>query len=554
MEKNFYDLQEMLQITIKEHSSKASYGFVGQEAMSWQEFGKEVENYSQLLAQKGIGYGDKVALISPNMPQWCVAYYSIINLGAVVVPILTEFSEHEMLNIIEHSEAKAIFVHQKFEFKLKELKNDNILVLEISEGETIRDTNINIENPSLFNKVEPSDLAAIIYTSGTTGKSKGVMLSHKNMVSQLDMLYALQPITSDDVFLSILPLPHVLEASLSFLYSAMKGSSVYYLDKPPVPSVLMPAFKTVRPTIMLTVPLIIEKIFKSKIYPELTKSKFMRLAYSFPPMRKFMHRKASAMLQENFGGRVRFFGIGGAKLDKNVERFLLEGKFPYAIGYGLTETAPLIAGANPQMVKWQSTGPSVKNVELKIDNPDPKTGEGEIWAKGDNVMLGYYKDEELTREVLTENGWFKTGDIGTFDKNGWLFMKSRLKNVIIGANGENIYPEDIEIVINSHNVVSESLVIEHKGRLVALVNFNVEEIERKYEELKDNLSQKVSDFKQEFDIIIEKHKEELIKYVNSRVSKSSMIFQVVSINSDFDKTPTQKIKRYLYANPKLVGI
>ncbi|MDD4576897.1 MAG: AMP-binding protein, partial [Bacteroidales bacterium] len=298
---------------------------------------------------------------------------------------------------------------------------------------------------------------------------------------------------------------------------------------------------------MLSVPMVIEKIFKSKVYPELTKTPLLRTMYSIPFMRKIMHKKACSKLMETFGGRIRFFGIGGAKLDKTVERFLLEGGFPYAIGYGLTETSPVIAGANPTMVHLQSTGPAGAGVKLIINNPNPRTGEGEIWAKGDVVMKGYYKEPELTKQVLTEDGWFKTGDIGLIDKKNRVFIKSRLKNVIVNSNGENIYPEDIESVINSFKGVLESIVVEQKGKLVALVNFNIDEMEKHYEQLKENVSNRVDEIKDELDTKVEKIKAELVEYVNSRVSSSSRIAYVIHIKTEFDKTPTSKIKRYKYA-------
>jgi long-chain acyl-CoA synthetase len=546
MEHNFSTLQQMLQHNLKNYASKESFGFAGQKPITYKEYNDKVADYATLLASYGIKSDDKVALLSPNSPQWCIGYYSIVYLGAVVVPLLNEFSGHEIDNILEHSEAKAIFVTQRFFEKHQTVMQKYPLIIDI---DTLKIFHTTLE----FSKVEPAifmsqedDVAVIIYTSGTTGKSKGVMLTHKNLISELKMLFILQPVHSHDVYLSVLPLSHALEASLSFLYSVMRGASVYYLEKPPTAPVLLPALKQVRPTFMLTVPMIIEKIFKNKVYPELTKTPLMRTLYSIPFMRKVMHKKACAKLMETFGGRMKFFGIGGAKLDKTVERFLLEGGFPYAIGYGLTETAPVLAGANPTMVHLQSTGPAMQGVELKINNPDPKTGEGEIWAKGDNVMKGYYKEPELTKQVLTEDGWFKTGDIAYIDNKNRVFIKSRLKNVIIGSNGENIYPEDIETVINSFRGVLESIVVEKKGKLVALVSFNMEELEKQYEHLKENVTHRVDEIKVEIDAKVEKLKKELVEYVNSRVSVTSRISQVVDIKNEFDKTPTLKIKRYKY--------
>jgi long-chain acyl-CoA synthetase len=253
-----------------------------------------------------------------------------------------------------------------------------------------------------------------------------------------------------------------------------------------------------------------------------------------------LHRVAGKQLYKSFGGELKFFGIGGAKLDGVVERFLRDAKFPYAIGYGLTETSPVLAGTRPFKGTWQSTGPALKGVELKIHDPDPVTGEGEIWAKGDNVMKGYYKEPGITAEVLTEDGWFRTGDLGSFDKKNYLYIKGRLKNMIVGASGENIYPEEIESVINNFPNVIESVVIQQKGRLVALVHFNMEELEKKFQHLKEEISDKL-------ETTLDEMREELHAYVNARVNSFSQLKAVVVYSEPFEKTATQKIKRFIYS-------
>jgi long-chain acyl-CoA synthetase len=265
----------------------------------------------------------------------------------------------------------------------------------------------------------------------------------------------------------------------------------------------------------------------------------LKLLYKVPFMRKKLNEAAGKKLSKTFGGELKFYGIGGAKLNKTVEKFLIEAKFPYAIGYGLTETSPLLAGANPQKSVIESTGPAMEGVELMIHNPDKITGEGEIWAKGPNVMQGYYKEPEMTKEVLTSDGWFKTGDLGTFDANNNLYIKGRLKNMIVGASGENIYPEEIESVINNFRYVAESLVIQQKGKLVALVHINMEELEKKYQHLKSEMTKQ---YEEKIDEILA----ELQEYVNSQVNKYSQINKVVLQPVPFQKTATQKIKRFLY--------
>jgi long-chain acyl-CoA synthetase len=290
---------------------------------------------------------------------------------------------------------------------------------------------------------------------------------------------------------------------------------------------------------MLTVPLIIEKIFRSKVLPAFTGSRVLNLLYKLPPVRKVLHRVAGKKLMETFGGELTFFGIGGAKLNKTVERFLIEAKFPYAVGYGLTECAPLLAGFNPSNAVLQSTGPACIGVELKLVKCTENHHEDEIWARGPNVMLGYYKEPGMTSEMITPDGWLKTGDLGAIDANGVVYIKGRVKSMIVRANGENVYPEDIESVINNFTHVVESLVVEQKGKLVALVHFNKEEIEQRYLHLKSEVSDYV-------DNRIEELRLELQEYVNSRVNKFSQLQVIVAQPDPFQKTATQKIKRFMY--------
>lgn len=289
---------------------------------------------------------------------------------------------------------------------------------------------------------------------------------------------------------------------------------------------------------MLSVPLIMEKIFKVQVQGKFTKNHFSRMIYKTPLFRKIIHRIAGKKLYQTFGGRLKFFGIGGAKLDARVERFLKEARMPYAIGYGLTETAPLLAGAAPNQTKLQSTGYAIRGVELKIHEPD-KRGVGEIWAKGPNVMVGYYKNPEATAEVLTQDGWFRTGDFGKFDSSKRLFIKGRQKNVIIGAGGENIYPEDIESIINNSHYVLESLVVEEDGYLVAKILLDIEHIEKQYEHLKTIIEEKKDQYHEWL--------EHLKKDINNTLNKNSQVRKVEVMDKPFEKTASQKIKRFLYS-------
>ena len=359
----------------------------------------------------------------------------------VIVPVLPDFTADEIRNVLEHSESKVLFVSERLSGRIA-AGTDLVSMIRLDDFQVIRGQQPEQGVAPQSVEVDEQDVAAIIYTSGTTGRSKGVVLTHKNITFVAAGSFHVFPINHEDVFLSFLPLSHTYENSIGMLYPIMYGASVYYLEKPPTAAALLPALAKIRPTMMLSVPLIMEKIFKVQVQGKFSKNHFAWMIYKTPVFRKLIHRIAGKKLYQTFGGRLKFFGIGGAKLDARVERFLKEARMPYAIGYGLTETAPLLAGAAPHQTKLQSTGYAIRGVELKIHEPD-KNGIGEIWAKGPNVMVGYYKNQEATDEVLTPDGWFRTGDFGKFGRRKRLFIKGRQKNVIIGAGGENIYPEDL---------------------------------------------------------------------------------------------------------------
>ena len=384
------------------------------------------------------------------------------------------------------------------------------------------------------------DIAAIIYTSGTTGHSKGVVLTHKNLTFNAVDTLKIQKIVETDRFLSVLPLSHTYECTLGLIIPTLTGACVYYLDKPPTARVLLPAMQEVKPTVMLTVPLIIEKIFRMKIVPTFTHSAVLRRLYKIGAVRKKLHAVAGKKLHKSFGGALHFFGIGGALLAPDVEQFLRDSKFPYAIGYGLTETSPMVAGCTPKKTRYRSTGPALPDLEVKIINPSPETGQGEIWVRGDSVMKGYFKDPERTAEVITPDGWFKTGDLGVFDADGYLYIKGRSKNMILGPSGENIYPEEIESVINEHENVLESLVFELEGKIVARIHLNYEELDRLF--VAEKMSE--SQIKKRIQDMLEMIRQN----VNNRVSSFSRVYRVIEQTEPFEKTPTQKIKRFLYTS------
>jgi len=532
-------------LTLGKHSERPAMAMIGGEQLTYGDLNRRIRAIMAFIEKLGIGPGDKVAILSAGLPNWGASYYAVTFMGAVAVPILPDFHPDEVKNILEHAEVKAIFFSDNQQSKVnsipagiapKRIRIEDFSLKIPGAGDPVFDPSA---EPQKEYSVSENDLASIIYTSGTTGKSKGVMLSHLNICFNADKSGRVQEIIETDRFLSVLPLSHTYENTIGMVLPMLRGAGIWYLGKAPTPSVLLPALLEVKPTIMLTVPLIIEKIFRNRIQPAFTKNIFLHTAIHIPFLRKILNVAAGKKLMETFGGELHFFGVGGAKINRTVEKFLIEAKFPYAIGYGLTETSPLLAGFNPQHARLQSTGPAIQNVELIIKNPDKKTGEGEIWARGPNIMKGYYKEPALTAEVITPDGWFKTGDLGAFDKDGYLYIKGRLKNTIIGQGGENIHPEDIESIINNFHHVVDSLVVVQQERLVALVQFNREEIEERYSQLKYDISNYVEHKIDELQL-------ELLQYVNTRVNKFSQVQRIVIQEFPFEKTPTQKIKRYLY--------
>ncbi|WP_318347395.1 AMP-binding protein [Aquipluma nitroreducens] len=532
----------MLQASYRDFADSQSLIFVGEENLTYKQLETEVKKAALQLQSIGVKKGDKVAILSLNMPQWGIAFFATSVLGAVVVPILPDFHPNEIKNIILHADVSVVYVSETLRLKLEPISELTVISIEnfqIGSGKTQALFGDMDEQLFEYPKVEENDLCSIIYTSGTTGKSKGVMLTHKNIVWTAQQSWIIQNVVPGDRFLSVLPLSHTFENILGLILPIKYGATVNYLKKPPVASILLAALEQVKPTIMLVVPLIIEKIYKSKILPEINRKLISRILYKIPVSRRLLHKVAAKKLFATFGGKLKFFGIGGAKLDDNVERFLMEGGFPLAIGYGMTESSPLLAGAGVGKTRFLSTGLPVEGVHLRIAQPNLKTGLGEIQAKGENVMMGYYKEPELTKNAFTEDGWLKTGDLGCFDKDGNLYIKGRMKNMIVGSSGENIYPEEIESLINRMEYVLESLVVEQKGRLVALVHLNMEELENKYRNMKTEAVLYLND---KTDEILK----EIQNKVNIELNKFSQIQRVVLQPIPFEKTPTQKIKRFLY--------
>ena len=537
-------LYELARNSVEKFASKVAFSMFEGDDVTYAEVGRRIEKVQEILTCAGLHAGDKVALLSSNMPNWGVCYFAVTSAGMVAVPILPDFSGEELDMIIAHSEAKALLVSDRLFTKLSKQTIERLNVVVRTKNLGVIAQRVKGEGSMAVPK--PDDLAVIIYTSGTTSKPKGVMLTHAALCAQVGISSGIFPVLPDDVFLSVLPLSHTYECSIGMIYPFSMGARVVYLDRPPTASALMPALRAVRPSVMLIVPLIIEKIYRHQVLAKFNSNGFWRTLYKVGFLRRYLHRVAGKKLLKLFGGRLRFLGIGGAKLDGGAEKFLLEAKVPYAIGYGLTETAPLLAGAAPSQVRLGSTGPQAPGVQLRLEHINPDTRQGEVVALTPSVMLGYFKNPEATKEVFTDDGWFRTGDLGEFDKDGWLYIKGRLKNMIVGPGGENIYPEDIETVLNSHVYIADSIVTEQEGRLVALVHFNRDEIEA----MVDNWREEWETQKEAWEAKTEQLKKEIMDFVNAKVNRFSRISEVVEEKDDFAKTPTHKIKRFLYNRNK----
>ncbi|AEJ20441.1 AMP-binding protein [Gracilinema caldarium] len=549
--------------------------------VTYEDFGKLSTGVASVLQQLGLKKGDRVMLLSENRPEWPISYFGISLAGTVIVPILTDFIAEHIGTIARHAEISAVCATEKTLAKIKIAGiSEDIPLLRIDEMDSqgimvsIKGQEVKMEfKPLIPYKAQEDEVATIIYTSGTTGSSKGVMLSHRNLIFEAQACRSIIKIYPRDRFLSVLPLAHTYECTIGMLIAVLNGASTTYLGKAPTPAILMPALELIRPTIMLTVPLIIEKTYRTKIKPSLETHPL----YKIPLTKPLAIKVAGTKLIGSFGGAIRFFGIGGAALAADVEDFLQRAGFPYAIGYGLTETAPLLAGAPPFKSVLRSTGPALKGVELRIVDQNghivggagapkdaPEHAEGEIQARGPNVMLGYYKDPEKTAEVFTSDGWFKTGDLGSMDKKGRLFIRGRLKAMILGPSGENIYPEEIESILNSSGYVEDSLVYAtEKGELVALVVLSekaktmfaatsdiLHEAGKTLETTAHNVGQATQHAAQGTIQGIQHLLQELKNTTNKRLAGFSRIHRVELQDEPFEKTATQKIKRFLYPKKK----
>lgn len=540
-----FTLPHLFSVAIDSYADNPFTAFVGQVPMTYQEFGREVNRMSYLLEESGIGEGEKIVILGDNSPNWGVAFFAITTMAAIVVPILSEFPESDINHILNHSEAAAIFIDDKFyhSMDLKALNHmgaiislDNLQLLQSNKSSS-KKTFAEVNNSPKDQNILEDQLAEILYTSGTTGHSKGVMLTHKNIVSNaLSGPRAISGLSEQSIILNLLPLAHAYGSTTSFLGAFSQGASLFFLDRKPSPKILMEALQILRPTIVTGVPLIFEKIYHKKVLPEISGRTAIKMLSNLRLGRKLIYRKIGKRILDSFGGRLHSFVIGGASLNNEVELFLRESKIPFAIGYGLSECSPIVSGDFFSSLKFGSVGRPIDGVEVKIENPDPESGVGEICVKGPNVMKGYYKNEIETEKVLSSDGWLKTGDLGFVDGEHFIFIKGRSKNVYVGSSGENIYPEIVEDKLKESTYVEEALVYFEDDQIVARIYLDYDYIQTILHADKHVIQP------QEIEQILDR----IRLNTNQKLPGYSKIIRIIEQLEPFVKTPTNKIRRVLY--------
>ncbi|HUU06608.1 MAG TPA: AMP-binding protein [Patescibacteria group bacterium] len=550
----------LLETSVEKFGARPALSMALETPLTYNDLFRSVSSMAAMLKKQDVIKGDKIAILGENSPNWGIACLASMRIGAIVVPILPDFPESDIHHIINDSEVKILFTTQKQMEKVlgvRDHKLQTVITLDDFSAETdvlpIEPISKFIEKARSFFRqipdrmglkstaVSENDIASIIYTSGTSGHSKAVMLSHKNFIANvLTTSNHVLEIHPEWTFLSILPLSHTYEFTLGFLFPLLNGSRIVYVGKTPTPSVLEKICKVEKPQVIPAVPLIMEKIYKKKVLAAFEKKFVLKLISKVPGVKIKIYRKIRDKLVDFFGGQLEIMAIGGAAINREAEIFLKKSGFPYLIGYGLTESAPLLAGGpwGDETISVGSTGKPIPGVEIKIVDPDPRTGIGEIHARGANIMKGYYKNPQATRETVDAEGWLHTGDLGHFDKLNNLHISGRSKNMILMSNGENIYPEVIEDKINSCMHVAESLVIDDNGRLEAWVYLDYDLID---EETKSRSQQQKLEY---IDELLLRLKES----INPQLSAFAQITRFVEHKEPFQKTATSKIKRYLYAH------
>ncbi len=526
--------------------------FKGQ-TLQYHDVARKIEKLHILFENSGIQKGDKIALCGRNSSQWAVAFIATLTYGAVAVPILHEFNAEQIHNIVNHSEARLLFVGDHVATiidpqampTLEGIINNPDYSLMVSRTDKLTYAREHLnelygkkfpkyfrkEHVSYYIEENPDELAVINYTSGTTGFSKGVMLPYRALWSNFDFaVYVLgKQIKPGDRVISMLPMAHMYGMAFEFIFEFLYGCHVFYLSRVPSPAIIAQALQEVKPVIVIAVPLIIEKIIRKKVFPKIQNNR-IRLLLQMPVISKKVREMICQEVLKAFGGEMYEVIIGGAALNQEVEHFLKRIDFPYTVGYGATECAPIICYADWHTFAPGSCGRAALHQEVKIVSPDPEHIPGEILTKGPNVMLGYYKNPEATAETIDRDGWYHSGDLGTMDRDGNVFINGRSKNMLLGPNGQNIYPEEIEDKLNSMTMVMESIVVQRDNKLVALVHPDMDEAK--------NLGFSDEDLKN----IMEQNRNGL----NEMIPAYEKITEIEIWEEEFEKTPKKSIKRYLY--------
>lgn len=548
MEENFLSYIEN---SIKENWDRPALTDYKGVNCNYKDVARKIEKLHILFEHAGIKQGDKIALCGRNSTNWGIAFMAILTYKAVAIPILNEFKPENIQNIINHSEARLLFVGSIVWDNLKSFELpalEGIICMEdysIHESRNAQLLDARKRLNELFGKKFPDrfspedvnypkdsldELAIINYTSGTTSSSKGVMLLYRSLWSNLTFAFEVFGKLPEEHVISMLPMAHMYGLAFEFIYEFASGAHVFFLTRTPSPQIIAEAFSRIKPNLIISVPLIIEKIIRKKVFPTLEKP-FMKLMLNLPFIDKKIKQAIRQKVIDAFGGNFKELIVGGAALNKEVEEFLHAIEFPYTVGYGMTECGPILSYDGWKTFKQGSCGKTAPRMQLRIDSPNPQEIVGEILAKGDNVMLGYYKNEEATKAAFTPDGWLRTGDLGLIDKDGYLFIKGRSKNMILGPSGQNIYPEEIEDLLNNQPYISESIVVDREGKLIALVypDFEAAELDKK-----------------NTDSALQEAMEENRVELNKSLPAYSQIQRIEIFHEEFEKTPKRSIKRYLY--------
>lgn len=521
--------------------------------LQYKDVARKIEKLHILFENSGVEHGDKIAICGRNCASWAVVFLATLTYGAVAVPVLHEFTADQIHNIVNHSEAKLLFVGDVVATVIDPTKMPSLegivyipdysLVVSRTDKLTYAREHLNElfgkkypkafrqQHISYYKEKDPSELALINYTSGTTGFSKGVMLPYRALWSNIDFAKGVlgKTIKKGDNTISILPMAHMYGMSFEFLFEFLHGCHVFYLTRVPSPAIIAQAFKDVKPAIVIAVPLVIEKIIRKKVFPQIQNTK-VKLLMKMPGVGKKVKKRICEQVYQAFGGNLYEVIIGGAALNQEIESFLKDIDFPFTVGYGATECAPIITYSDWHDFVPMSCGREVVHMEVKIDSENPETVPGEILVRGLNVMLGYYKNDEATAQTIDKDGWYHTGDLGLMDKGGNVFIKGRSKNMLLGPNGQNIYPEEIEDKLNSMTFAMESVVVQRDGKLVGLVHPDFDEV------------QAMGLSRDDLQSLMEENRVQ----VNANLPVYCKIAAIEIHDEEFEKTPKKSIKRYLY--------